>query len=185
MDDPEETLAQNETLGPSPVNGKNKMEIRGTVLGHSPGTAYRFNRTIAMKEWYRVLGKWKVLKELPEGTNDKAHRSDEDDLPNNDHIYSVDSPGFVGPTTTPNVIGTIPIADKKDATEVVFMLSATETVEVQVGAGPWTQAGSLDWFSVTWLEKTGASWRRKAGLNKIDQGSIDNLGIADEPPATF
>jgi hypothetical protein len=174
-----ETLS--DRLGPSPVNGLNKMEIRGTVLGHTAGTSYRFDRTVAMREWYRVGDQWKPIRSLPEGSPDNTHNSDEDDIPNNDHIYSVDTPGLEGKIAAPNIADGL----TKDATEIVFMMTAIETVEVKMGNGPWTQAGSLDWHSVTWLEKVGSSWRRKVGKNEIEQGEIPNLDDASEPPATF
>ena len=173
-------------LGPSPANGTNKMEIRGTIIGHRPGNAYRFDRTIEKRRWYLVGNRWKPLKDdVPGGSNDNKHTNDEDDVPNNDHIYSIDTPGLLGPIALPNVISNLPGDDRKDATEVVFMMNATESVEVKVGTGPFTQSATLNWFSVSWIEKVGANWRRKADLNRIGAGSIQDLEFATEPPRTF
>ena len=173
-------------LGPSPVTGNNKMEIRGTIIGYRPDAAYKFGRTIEQKSWYLVGTKWKFLKPpLPPGTNDKKHTNDEDDIPDSDHIYSIDTPGFDGPATNPNLISSIPIADRDGTTEAVFMMNAIETVDVKVGIGSWMQSAELSWFSVTWLEKSGTTWRRKANMNKIGPGSIPDLEIAPEPPENF
>ena len=162
------------------------MEIRGTIIGHRPDAAYKFGRTIEQKSWYLAGKQWKFLHApLPPGTNDKKHTNDEDDIPDNDHIYSIDTPGFDGPATNPNLISSIPIADRDGTTEAVFMMNAIETVDVKVGIGSWMQSAELSWFSLTWLEKSGTIWRRKANMNKIRQGSIPDLEVAPEPPTTF
>src|SRR5215510_816574 len=80
-------------LGLLPNSGKNQMEIRGVVTGHRPDAEYRFNRTRQKKDWYRTRDTWQSL--LPPDNNptsDNTHRKDEDDHPDNDHIYSFDSP---------------------------------------------------------------------------------------------
>lgn len=173
-------------LGPSPVTGNNKMEIRGTVIGHRPDAEYKFGRTVAQKSWYLAGKQWKLLKPpLPPGTDDNKNTNDEDDIPDNDHIYSIDTPGFAGRVTAPNLIADIPVPDRQDTTEAVFMMNAIETVDVKVGIGAWMQSAELSWFSVTWLEKSGTTWRRKANMNGIRPGSIPDLEIAPEPPTTF
>jgi hypothetical protein len=173
-------------LGPSPVTGKNKMEIRGTVIGHRTDASYKFRRTIEQKSWYRAHSQWKLLAApIPAGTNDDTHAADEDDSPENDHIYSTDEPGFTGPVTEPNLVGNLPLGDRNDATEAVFMINAIEVVDVRIAGAAWTPSAKLRWFSVTWLEKSGTTWRRKANLNKIGPGSIPDLDLATEPPQIF
>ncbi|MFL5028228.1 MAG: hypothetical protein ACJ8E1_00025, partial [Xanthobacteraceae bacterium] len=105
----------------------------------------------------------------------------EDDHPDNDHIYSIDTPGFAGPVTKLNMLDSLPRDDRPNVTEVVYMLSATETVEVSVGKKPFSQAASLDWCTVTWLEKVGGTWRRKDGENRIEAGTLDGLLDVDSP----
>lgn len=175
-------------LGPLPDTGKNQMEIRGVVTGHRPDAEYRFGRTIEQKSWILLGTNWKFREPpIPAGTDDNTHSGDEDPHPDNDHIYSVDAPGFTGPTTKPDLLDGLPSAEASRTTEAVYMLNATETVEVRVGKGPWSEAATLEWFSVTWLEKVDGKWQRKSGFNKIEAGSIDGLEFAgsDQPPLTF
>jgi len=58
-------------------------------------------------------------------------------------------------------------------------------VQVKIGSGNFEKAAEMEWFSVTWLEKVDGKWRRKAGANKIEEGSIKGLEFASEPPTTF
>jgi hypothetical protein len=168
-------------LGPLPDSGINQMEIRGVVIGHRPDAEYRFNRDRQTKEWYRANGTWQYLHQ-PDSkpTNDNTHRKDEDDHPDNDHIYSIDTPGLEGPLGNPPFLVLVPPTARSSVTEVVFMMNATETAEVRVARGPWTKAAELEWFTVTWLEKINGQWGRKPEMNTISTGSINNL---DNPKA--
>jgi hypothetical protein len=169
-------------LGPLPDSGINQMEIQGVVIGHRPDAEYRFNRDRQTKKWYRANGTWQYLgQQDSKPTNDNTHRKDEDDHPDNDHIYSLDTPGLVGPLgSNPAFLAAVPATARSSITEAVFMMNATETAEVRVGGGPWTKAAVLDWFTVTWLEKVDGQWRRKPQMNLISAGSIINL---DDPQA--
>ena len=167
-------------LGPISDTGKNQMEVRGTVSGHRPDALYRFGRTIEQKDWYRVGTTWKVLGQPVKGT-DNTHAGDEDDHPDNDHIYSVDDPGFRGTLAAAEFLAFVPAAERRGVEEVVYMIGATETVEVKVGQQPWAPAGSLDWLSVTRLEKAGGTWRRTADGNKIEEGTTQDLVHAKSP----
>ena len=172
-------------LGPIKGQAINQMEIRGTVKGHRADAEYKFERTINNKTWYLSGKSWKWLDAvIPPGTNDNTHVGDEDDFPDNDHIYSIDTPGFTGPETAPDLVDNVPSADRSTLWEAVFMLNATETVKVRVAGGNWGQAAQLDWFSVTWLERVDGVWRRKSGSNRIAEGSIENLEDADTPDNT-
>ena len=169
-------------LGPVKGLGNNHMEIRGVVKGHRPDAEYRFGRTINSKTWYLAGKDWKLLEPVnPPGTNDKVHRSDEDDFPDNDHIYSIDTPGFTGPETAPEQVANVPPADRATLSELVQMLNATETVEARVAGGQWKQAGQLDWKSVCWLEKVDGVWRRKSDSNKIEEGDHRPFGGRPHP----
>jgi len=172
-------------LDPDPRSGLNWMEIRGTVTGHRPDDDYRFDRTMEVGNFYLAGKDWKCQDYTPSGKNDNTHRSDEDFHPDNDHIYVVDCPGF---TTIPPILANIPFEDRSKVTEYVFMQNSIETVEVKVGKGAWSQAASLQWFSVTWLEIANGTWRRKPGKNKIVKGAIDGMDIAASigtPPESF
>ncbi len=172
-------------LGPIKGQAINQMEIRGTVKDHRPDAEYKFDRTINNKTWYLSGKSWKWLNPVvPPGTDDNTHQGDEDDFPDNDHIYSIDTPGFTGSETAPDLIGNVPSPDRASLSEAVFMLNATETAKVRVAGGPWKQAAQLDWFSVSWLEKVDGAWRRKSGSNRIAEGSIENLEDANTPDLT-
>lgn len=176
-------------LGLNPIDGTNWMEIRGTVSGHRPDAEYQFRRTIEEKSWIGEGSSWRYKDDpKPAGTDDDANDSDEDLHADNDHIYVIDSPGLTGPIRRPNFVENMGRAQQSKATEAVFMMNAIETVHVKVGAGTWVDAGQLEWFTVTWLEKVGDTWRRKQGSNKIERGSIANLdssGPDDGPPTAF
>jgi hypothetical protein len=139
-----------------------------------------FDRIIVQKSWFKAGNTWKLLDQTQ--GSDNTHSNDEDDHPDNDHIYSIDTPGFVGSVTNPNFVGNLPRDDRESATEGVFMMNATEAVEVKVGQAPWKQVDHLEWFSVTWLEKVHGTWRRKADLNRIDVGSLIGLEDANATP---
>ena len=156
------------------------MEIRGIVSNHRPDAEYRFDRSIEQKSWYRVGTIWKVFKQPLRG-RDNRHKSDEDDHPDNDHIYSIDTPGFAGPVTKLNMLDSLPRDDRPNVTEVVYVLNGPETVEVSVGKKPFSQAASVDWCTVTWLEKVGGTWRRKDGENRIEAGTLNGLLDVDSP----
>ena len=170
-------------LGPLPDSGKNHMEIRGVVIGHRPDAEYRFNRDRQTKEWYRANGAWQHLQRPdPKPTDDNTHRKDEDDHPDNDHIYSIDTPGLEGPLAdNGGFMVPVPANVRSSVTDVVFMMNATERAEVRVAGGAWTKAAAdLDWFTVSWLEKVNGRWQRKPEMNTISTGSINNL---DDPKA--
>ena len=170
-------------LGPLPDSGINQMEIQGVVIGHRPDAEYRFNRDRQTKEWYRANGTWQHLQRPdPKPTGDNTHRKDEDDHPDNDHIYSIDTPGLEGPLTdNGGFMVPVPANVRSSVTDVVFMMNATERAEVRVAGGAWTKAAAdLDWFTVSWLEKVNGRWQRKPDMNTISTGSINSL---DDPTA--
>ena len=110
-------------LGPDPDDGTNQMEIRGLIAGHRADAEYQFDRTIEMKEWYLAGKMWKLWQEEPVGSNDNTHNKDEDDHPDNDHIYSIDGPGFTFSVTQPT-FDNIPLDDRSSVTELVYMKTA-------------------------------------------------------------
>ena len=171
-------------LGLVDDSGFNQMEIRGVVIGHRPDAEYRFGRLRVMKQWYWAQDRWRYLV-APDlkPTSDKTHHKDEDTHPDNDHIYSYNSPGLAGPLATPPFMALVPPPERSSVTEVVYMMNATETVEVRVDHGVWTKAADLDWFTVTWLEKVGGQWQRKPERNLISEGSIINLDDANALPS--
>jgi hypothetical protein len=162
-------------LGVDNFSGTNWMEIRGTVIGFQLGThRFKFDRTIEMSSWYRQNGTWKWEQRRRPDTPDNKHDKDEYDFPDQGNIYSIDGPG-------PNKLAPADAALTNKADEYAWMMNATETVNAGIDQN-LKQVASLNWFSVTWLEKASGGWRRKAGLNKIAEGSIS--GLANSAPPT-
>jgi len=152
------------TLGVSATAGTNGMEIRGDISGHVGGAQYDFKRTKERATWKKVGSTWTQLTHVGPGANDDAHNDDEDLTPQNDHIFVIDTPGFGSATSNPT--------GDASATEGVYKASFTESCNVKVGSGAWTRSSNtLDWHSISWLEKSGGSWRRKTGSSEIDTGS--------------
>jgi hypothetical protein len=201
-------------LGVIPNWGFNQEEIRGTVHAHRPDAEYRFDRTLLLqKRWFRATDAWRRLHdsyqerdsykeriipgsdewwklEEPRGPfNDRAtnNREDEDVRLTNDHIYSIDGPGFNNPLLGFSVSGSTYAkehyaVDPSQITDVVTMINFTESVMFKLGGGTWTRAAGLDWFTVTWLEQVGGNWRRKPQKNAIRQGFIKGLDRDDAIP---
>jgi hypothetical protein len=173
-------------LGPLPGDGHNQMEIQGIVHFHHAGVEYRFDRTISEKVWFQAEGHWTVV-ETKINVNDNKTTGDEDDShPDNGHIYSIDDPGLEWQAgSTPQILSRVRVPGDRDrVTDVVKMMNATERVEVQLGKGPLKEVARLDWFTVTWLERVGATWRRKDGWNMIEAGSLGGLDDNDSTPDT-
>ena len=136
-------------------------------------------------KWYRIGNRWKCVEYATAGTNDNTHQGHEDPNPDNDHIYVVDGPG---PTGIPPPLDKVEYAERAAVNEYVYMINALETVHVKVGSQPWAQVNQLQWFSVTWLEKSNGKWRRTDGKSKISTGSITGMyegANAHEPPLQY
>lgn len=150
------------TLGIRTTDWKNGMELRGDITGHVPQVQYDFKRTREGGIWKKVGGSWIQRFHDGPGQNDDATDADEDLTPVNNHIYVEDIPG----------LGSDPSSGDASATEAVLKGSFIEWVNVKVGTGSWTKrSNEFEWHSITWLEKVGGNWRRKAGENEIETGS--------------
>lgn len=146
------------------------MELRGDITGHTTGADYDIKRTREGGVWKKVGTSWTQLIHDGPGADDDSSNVDEDLTPENDHIYVIDAPGFRNINN--------PVGDAS-ATEAVLKGNFIESVNVRVGTGSWTKnSNDFAWFSVTWLEKVGGTWRRKAGLNRIETGST-TVGTGD------
>lgn len=152
------------TLGVSATAGTNGMEIRGDISGHVAGAQYDIKRTKERATWKKVGSTWTQLTHVGPGANDDAHNDDEDLTPQNDHIFVIDTPGFNSATSNPT--------GDAAATEAVYKASFTESCNVKVGSSGWSRSSNtLDWHSISWLEKSGGTWKRKTGASEIDTGS--------------
>ena len=85
--------------------------------------------------------------------------------------------GFDGKVTEPNLVSNLPPLERQAVSEAVYMLNAIEKVEVKLGTGSWVQSATLSWFSVTWLEKSKAGWRRKPDIERHQAGLDSELGV--------
>lgn len=150
-------------LGVLPGSGKNRMELRGDITGHHATAAYDFKRTKERGTWKLAGGTWTQVSHVGPGEDDDGHDQDEDLTPENNHIYTEDGPGFRN-------LGD-PFGDAT-TTEAVYKASFIEFANVRVGSGSWSKSSNdYQWHSITWLEKVGGSWQRKAGANEIASGS--------------
>ncbi len=150
-------------LGILATSGKNRMELRGVVSGHRAGVQYDFKRTKERATWKKVSDTWTQLSHVGPGADDDSHDQDEDLTPENNHIYVEDGPGFRSLSN--------PVGDA-GATEAVYKASFVEFVKARNGSGSWSKVSSdFNWHSISWLEKSGGSWRRKSSANEIETGS--------------
>jgi hypothetical protein len=152
-----------QTLGPSSADGTNGMELRGDIIGHNPLYTYDFKRTKERATWKKVGTTWSQLTHVGPRADDDSHNQDEDLIPDGNKIFVIDTPGFLDKND--------PVGDNS-ATEAVYKASFVETAKVLKPGETWkTVSNSYNWFSISWFEKHGGSWRRKAGSNKIESGS--------------
>ena len=61
-----------------------------------------------MKQWYWAKTGGSLVAPDLKPTSDKTHHKDEDTHPDNDHIYSYDSPGLAGPLAIPPFMALVP-----------------------------------------------------------------------------
>ncbi|HLG14203.1 MAG TPA: DUF4157 domain-containing protein [Blastocatellia bacterium] len=149
-------------LGVHTTDFKNGMELRGDITGHTAGAQYDFKRTREGGIWKKVGGTWTQTHHDGPGENDDRTDNDEQLTPVNNHIYAEDIPG----------LGSNPAGGDAAATEAVLKGSFVEWVNVRVGTGAWTRSSNeFEWHSVSWVEKVGGTWQRKAGSNEIASGS--------------
>jgi hypothetical protein len=160
------------TLGLDPTTGVNFMELRGDITGHRPDALYDFKRTKEVAIWMHVSGAWQNVKYEPPGTLDDASADDEDVAPKNDRIYSIDGPGLHQP---------IPSAAPPEIEGGLYKGTFTESVNVKVGDGPWTQSSNLfTWHSLFTFERDkDVIVRRTPKNNEIEPGPI---AVGPDPP---
>ena len=151
-------------LGPDPNAGRNIMELRGDVIGHTPGTRYDIKRTIELGTWKRSGRRpWEPLDAKPAGSDDDAHDADENLTPEHSHLYSIDGPGPVpgGPD-----LGAA-------ATAYVFSASFVEWVIAKVGSAGWERVSEdFEWHTSSALVRVNGRWQRDPNRpNDIAPGS--------------
>lgn len=146
--------------------GSNIMEVRGDITGHVASAQYDFKRTKERGIWKKVGAVWTQESHTAAGTDDDATDNDEDLIPENNHIFSNDRPGWPRPLAN--------YSSDANATEVVYKASFIETCNVRLGTGTWAKSSNaLEWHSVTWVCKTASgAWQRKPGANEIATGAI-------------
>ena len=160
------------SLGVNPAEGNNFMELRGDISGHRPDAAYDFKRTKEVAKWMRISGSWEKVDYSPPGSLDDSIWADEDTVPKNNRIYSIDGPGLHQP---------IPVAVPPEVEGGVYRGNFIESVNVKVGDGPWTQSSNLfEWHSLATFERGADGILRRAPKgNEIEQGHVP---IGPAPP---
>ncbi len=122
-----------------------------------------------MTEWPR----WETFPSV-DTSNDDRGQTDEDNTPENNHIYSIDGPGF------PN---------NGEYDQVVRRLNFYEFVRVRFDGEALAGENSdgsrcsekVPWHAFLWIEKDGASYRQRAGkTNEVDEGHL-TIGGAPTP----
>ena len=167
-----EICTQIPSLGVSPAEGLNFMELRGDISGHRPDAAYDFKRTKEVAKWMRIKGSWQQIDYSPPGSLDDSAWTDEDVEPKNDRIYSIDGTGIHQP---------IPAPVPPEVEGGVYKGNFIESVNVKVGNGPWTPSSNLfEWHSLVTFER-GADGivRRTPNNNEIEPGHVP---IGPAPP---
>lgn len=161
-------------LGPDENTGLNLMELRGDISGKAEKVQFDFRRTKEMAIWWKGNADWTRDVYTPPGKDDDALNRDESLTPTKGHIYTLDGAGLpdLGMPLGPRM--------SSKAKEAVYKASFLEFVEARVPPAGWTRVSNeFAWHTVTWLEKKGGLWERKAGKNEIEAGP---LKIGDEPP---
>jgi hypothetical protein len=167
-----ESCPQIPSLGVDPTHGANFMELRGDISGHRPDALYDFKRTKEVAIWMRLDGAWQSQDYSPPGSLDDNSWADEDVVPKDNRIYSIDGPGGHMP---------IPMAVPPKVEGGVYKGNFVESVNVKVGNGPWTQSSNLfEWHSMTTFERgPDGIMRRTPKNNEIEPGHIP---IGPAPP---
>ena len=153
------------TLGIDPTTGANFMEVTGEITGHQAGAAYDFKRTKEVSIWKSEAGSWQRTQFEAPGSLDDASAADEDTVPKNNRIYSIDGPGIHVP---------LPSTGDPAVDVGVYKGNFTESVNVKVADGPWVpSSNNFLWHSITWFERgDDGLLRRTPSNNEIEPGHI-------------
>lgn len=143
-------------------------------------------RQIEKKDWFLNEGKWLKIQDprpifdqgdLPNDDNGSEFTNgdtDEDNIPNNDYIYSVDVPGFRSDGRFKELVYR---ANFKEFVRVSFD-GIRPTFNVLKGS---RCSGKINWHSFLWVEANGTSYIKKAGeLSSVGEGHLP-LGPDDKP----
>jgi len=173
------------TIQPPPVGVQNAMEMEFTVkppgIRNVSKVVFDITRQVGGKIWRRDGNIWnevsvRMFPAHDEEPNDDDSQEDEDNVPTNNHIYSIDGPSIV----TPDNIA--------DADEKVFRANFFEFVRVKIGAGVTFQnqngiiegsrcSPKIKWRSRIRVERgSDGRWRRRTidpNDNEIVEGWLD------------
>lgn len=130
---------------------------------------YDIKRTKERGTWSRTGTTWIQDSHVGPGADDDSTNTDEDLTPStDDHIYSVDSPGFNSSTAFSD--------------EAVYKASFIEFLHIKVGSSA-AKKGSPDypWHSITWLSKSGSNWVRKSGATNTITTGATTVGTNNTP----
>jgi hypothetical protein len=152
------------------------MEIVGTVYNHRPEAIYKFSRTKETFLMKYIENVWRASDYDIPGSPDNEDRvhggegTDEDDIPENGHIYVVDGPSLHPPDNAPG-------------TEWVKFLNFTERLDLKVKYDHHVVPGVpryLDWCACLWVEKRAGSWQLNKRKSGIRSGRIDIARVLGE-----
>ena len=178
------------TIQPPPVGVQNAMEMEFTVyppgISNIPKVVFDITRQVGGKSWKRVGNTWtetlsRTLPSNDEEPNDDNSQEDEDNVPRNDHIYSIDAPSIV----TPN--------NEADADERVSRFNFFEFVRVIIKQGATFQnqnglvegsrcSPKIKWHSRIRVERgPDDKWRRKT-VDPHDNEIVEGWLAIGNPP---
>jgi hypothetical protein len=169
------------TLGFDSTTGQNWMEIRATLSVHHPGAVYDFTRRVEVGTFVQVRQPVdpKTMKPLADDFWDSHFQSEHDDnmpgdkdedlTPENDHIYSIDGPGPDIPPTEHLIKITGWSKYAPNVSDFVWVMNATERLEVSINGVPFQVGEKLKWFSVTWLTRKVIGHSKRDGSPAFDE----------------
>jgi hypothetical protein len=178
------------TIQPPPVGVQNAMEMEFTVkppgIRNVSKVIFDITRQAGGKIWRRDGKIWnevevRMFPAHDEEPNDDDHQEDEDNIPTNNHIYSIDGPRIV----TPDNIA--------DADEKVFRANFFEFVRVKIGAGVTFQnqngiiegsrcSPKIKWRSRIRVERgSDGKWKRKT-VDPHDNEIVEGWLEIGSPP---
>jgi hypothetical protein len=166
-----------EILGFDKKTGQNWMEIRATLSVHHPDAIYDFTRRVEVGAFVYVRQQVdpKTQKPLaddfwdghfqPEHDDNRPLDKDEDPIPDNDHIYSIDGPGPSIPPTDHLTKITGWSKFEPHVSDFVWVMNATERLQVTISGIVRSQViQKLEWYSITWLTRELIGYSKRDGL---------------------
>lgn len=147
-------------------------------IGNEQGVVFDVTRQISFKDWTIDAGvvsekrPWKSFPAIDE-SNDDASQSDEDNVPDNQHVYSIDGPGE---------------PDDGSHAQVISRNNFYEFVRVRFDGNALAGnnndgsrcSDKVAWHVFYWIERNGAAYQKRAGkTNEVETNG--HLSLDPQP----